>query len=116
MATRRGIAPRAGDVRAPERAAHAGARALTPGETAWLLAVPALALAVACAWLLGPPLGHLFFSGSPYTYWPSARSQLLPKPAQLARFALTVLAALAFAAAIPLAARRAPRLRPRAAR
>jgi hypothetical protein len=118
MATRRGIAPRR--VRMPARpgvAPAADARALMPHETAWLLLVPATAVAVAVVVLLGPSLGRLAFTGTDYTYWPSAaEAQLFPKPTELARFALTVACALAFATAIPLAATRPLRMRPAHAR
>jgi hypothetical protein len=85
MATRRGIAPRDVGVGAGG-AAHAEARALRAEQTAWLALVPALVLAVGLIALLGPPLGGLLPNSS-YTYWPSLRSQLHPKPTELARFA-----------------------------
>lgn len=115
MATRRGIAPREVSVRSWDRD-RAAARPLAPAETAWLLVLPALALALAAIVVLGPPLGRLAFSGNHYTYWPSVRSQLHPKPAQLARFVLAVACSLGFAALIPVVARRAPRMRPARAR
>ena len=115
MATRRGIAPHGTGLRVGD--AHAGTRALTAGETAWLLALPVLALAVVAIALLGPTVGDLAFSGSHYAYWPSAaQEQLRPKPTELARFALTVVCVLGFAAAIPLAAARPLRMPARHAR
>jgi hypothetical protein len=117
MATRRGIAPRSAGTRTDNDGTRADARALTAEETAWLLLVPALALAAVTLLLLGPPLGRLAFTGTHYTYWPSAaEEQLFPKPTELARFGLVVICSLAFAAAIPLAARRPLRLRPTVAR
>jgi hypothetical protein len=113
MATRWGIVPHDAALRARD-ASHADARALTAGESAWLLLVPAVIASVLALWLLGPPLGQVAFTRSHYTYWPSAaEEQLLPKPTELARFALVVGCALVFAAAIPLVAGRAPRMRPR---
>jgi hypothetical protein len=117
MASRRGIALRGAYARTDERAADGAVRALTAGETAWLLLVPALAASIAAIVLLGPPLGRLAFTATDYTYWPSAaEAQLAPKPTELARFALVVACALAFALAIPLAAARPLRMRPSRAR
>jgi hypothetical protein len=96
--------------RTTKGARHADARAPTPAETAWLLLVPALAASLSLVVLLGPPLGRLAFAGTHYTYWPGRIVDLLPKPTELARFALTVVCALAFAATIPFVAARSPRL------
>jgi hypothetical protein len=110
MATRRGIAPHDAELRAGD-VAYAEARALTAEETAWLLLMPALALSLAAIILLGPPVGRLAFTGTHYTYWPSAAAvELFPKPTELARFVLVVACALGFALAIPLAAGRQLRL------
>jgi hypothetical protein len=114
MATRRGIAPHDVGLRARD-AAHADARVLTAEQTAWLALLPALALAIALIALLGPPLGRLL-PETPYTYWPSLQGALRPKPTELARFGLTIVAALAFAAVLLLTLRRAPRLRAERAR
>jgi len=111
MATPGGIAPHTAGVRGDE-ARRVDVRALSTGETAWLLLAPALLVAVLAIALLGPPLGRLAFDGTHYEYWPSAAGpKLFPKPTELARFALTVLCALAFAPAIAIAARRRLRLR-----
>jgi len=114
MATRGGIAPR--PIGAHPHEGERAARPLTAGETAWLLLVPALALSLVVIVALGPPLGRLAFTGLRYAFWPSERPVLIPKPTVLARFALTVVCVVGFAAAIPLAARRPPRLRPAPAR
>jgi len=106
MATRGGIA------RGRVREGVQASRPLTAGEIAWLLLLPALALSLALVVALGPPLGRLAFTGLRYTFWPSERVVLIPKPTVLARFALTVACAIGYAAAIPLLARRAPRLAP----
>jgi len=115
MATRRGIAPHGAGLRRGD--ALAGTRALSADETAWLLVLPGLALATLVIALLGPPLGELAFTRTHYTYWQSAASeQLRPKPTELARFVLTVVCVLGFAAAIPLTAARPLRMRPDRAR
>src|SRR5215213_5321550 len=115
MATRRGIAPHGAGLRQGD--ALAETRALSADETAWLLILPGLALAILVIALLGPPLGELAFTRTHYTYWQSAASeQLRPKPTELARFVLTVVCALGFAAVIPLAAARPLRMRPDRAR
>lgn len=105
--------PRRADARDAAARSEAPTQTLTAEQTAWLLLLPALALAVLAIGVLGPPLGRLAFTGTDYTYWPSAARALLePKPTELARFALTVVCALGFALAIPFAAARPPRLRP----
>jgi hypothetical protein len=92
--------------------AAGGARALDPGEVAWLLVLPAAALAIGVALVLAHPLGRLLFTGAHYEYWPTAaQSQLQPKPTQLARFVLAVAAMLAFAATVLAVARRRPSAR-----
>ncbi len=114
MATRGGIALRRD--RADGDEGTRAKRPLTASETAWLLLLPALAVSLAIVVVLGPPLGRLAFTGQRYTFWPSTRGVLSPKPDELARFALTVVCAVGFAAAIALAARRPPRMRPAAVR
>jgi hypothetical protein len=114
MATRRGIAPHDVGVRT-QATAHAEARALTAEQTAWLALLPALTLAIALIALLAPPLGHLL-PETPYTYWPSLQGALRPKPTELARFGLAIVAALTFAAVLPAAVRHAPRLQAERAR
>jgi hypothetical protein len=117
MATRRGIALHGAGVRADD-ASHAATRALTAEETAWLLLVPALVIATIAITLFGPSLGELVFTTTThYTFWlTAAQEQLFPKPTELARFALTVVCALGFALAIPLAAARPLRMPPRPTR
>lgn len=110
MATRGGIARRRGPLRAGVGAVRDEARTPTPAQTAWLLLLPAAAVSIAAMVVLGPPLGRLLFTANHYTYWPSVLSQLRPKPTELARFSLAVVCALAFAAVLPLAAPRTPRL------
>jgi len=110
MATRGGIALRRD--RADTHEGTGAKRPLTAGETAWLLLLPALVLSLALVVVLGPPLGRLAFTGLRYTFWPSERPVLIPKPTVLARFALTVICAVGYAAAIPLVARRTPRVAP----
>lgn len=80
----------------------------SPGEIAWLLLVPALALAVPLVVLLAPLLGRLAFPQPAYTFWdtgPVAR-----KPTVQAGYALTAALAVAYAGAIVLVARRGVRL------
>jgi len=110
MATRGGIALRRD--RADTHEGTSAKRPLTAGETAWLLLLPALVLSLALVVVLGPPLGRLVFTGQRYTFWPSEHPVLIPKPTTLARFALTVVFTVGYAVAIPLLARRPPRLAP----
>jgi hypothetical protein len=110
MTTRRGIAPHGVGLRA-RGATRAETQAPTEEQTAWLLVLPAAALTALAMAFLGPPVGRLLPRTS-YTYWPSSAALALrPKPTELARLGLAILGILAFAALLPLAARRARRIR-----
>jgi hypothetical protein len=115
MATRRGIAPRHVGVRQGVDARPARLRPLAPAETAWLLIPPALVVAVAAIALLGPAIGGLV-PDTTYTYWPSLRSRLEPKPTELARFGLAIVCSLTVAGALLPAMRRRPHAHPAPAR
>jgi hypothetical protein len=100
-----------------QEALRAPAAALSPGELAWLAAVPVALLTILAAVVLGPPLGHTLFAPRGERLWPPEASWLdgQPEPVKHARFALALLGAVALPAVVLLAARhRGPRLPRRA--
>jgi hypothetical protein len=100
-----------------QKALRAAAVALSPGELAWLVAVPVALLTILVAVVLGPPLGHALFAPRGERLWPPEASWLegQPEPVKQARFALALLGAVALPVVVLLAARRrGPRLPRRA--
>jgi hypothetical protein len=91
-------------------------RALTPAETAWLLLPAAALVALGLMLVAAHPLAEALFSRTRFTFWPSVMGNVHRKPAQLARFAILAGSAVAFAVAVPIAARRPLRTTPRTAR
>jgi hypothetical protein len=84
---------------------------LSAGETAWLAAVPAAAIAMAAIVVLGPPLGRALLAPTPARLWSQWYWAVRPEPVEQGRYlvALTVpllLAALT-AAGVRVGARRA---------
>ncbi len=77
------------------------ARPLAPSDLAWLLLLPAVAIAVPLVALLARPLGHLAFAAPPFHYW--APELIVRKASVQAGYLLTVGCACAYAAAIVLA-------------
>jgi hypothetical protein len=88
--------------------------ALTPGELAWVAALPCAALTLAAVVLLGPPLGHTLFAPSGEGLWPRDAGYVWgsPEPVKHARFALALLGPLLLAGCVLAGARRPPRLAP----
>jgi hypothetical protein len=82
-----------GNLATPSRATHA----LTPGESAWLAALPCALLLLAIVVLLGPPLGRALFEPTGAEHiWPRLRSLrgVWPEPTEHARYVLALLAPL----------------------
>lgn len=86
----------------------------TPGEIAWVAALPALALLVAAMALLDRPLGRLLFAAPHADFWPFWRARLgvLPEPSERTAYLLAVLAPAVVAAVVALGARRRIALAP----
>jgi hypothetical protein len=94
------------------------ARALTPAELAWVALIPCALAGLAAILVLGPPLGHALFKRPAEGLWPPTwwEAKGRAEPVKQARYLLAVLAPLLLAAFVLVAARRPPRLRPRAIR
>lgn len=93
-----------------DRAGHD--QGASPGEIAWLLLVPGLALAAPVVVLLAPMLGRLAFAQPPYTFWDTA--PVARKPTVQAGYALTIVLTIGYALAIVAVARRGLRMPARA--
>jgi hypothetical protein len=78
----------------------AAGRAIAPGEVAWLLLGPALAIAAALIALLARPLGQVLFAPSSFHYWTS--ELVVPKPTVQAGYVLAVACVVGYACAIVL--------------
>jgi hypothetical protein len=89
---------------------------VTPGELAWIVALPCAILTLAAVVLLGPPLGHSLLAPSGEALWPPVYTWGNPEPVKHARFALALLGPLLLAACVLVGARRSPRLPPVATR
>jgi hypothetical protein len=92
------------------------ARALTAADLAWIAAIPCALVTALALVALGPLVGDVLFRPSAERLWPPEGLQTVgqPEPDKLGRYVIAVLAPLLTAGAILLAARRPPRLRPRA--
>jgi hypothetical protein len=91
-ASARGTVAR-GNLAASARATHA----LTPGESAWLAALPCALVVLAIVVLLGPPLGRALFEPTGAEHiWPRFYSLrgVRPEPTEHARYVLALLAPL----------------------
>lgn len=84
-------------------------RAATPGETAWIAAVPCALLTVLGMVLLGPPIGHAFLTPDPNDFF--AGSAIVPHPEEHGRFLVALLGPPALAAFVLTQA--SPRMRAR---
>lgn len=91
--------------------ATATTRALSPGELAWLLALPCAAVTVALIAALGPLVGDLLLPRSSVRFFAAAIKELAPEPHEQGRFVVALLGPLLLAGATALLARRAPRMR-----
>ncbi len=80
----------------------------TPGEIAWIAAIPCALLLLGAVALLGGPLGHAFFEPLRSGWWPFWGPRLghLPEPAEHAAYALALLAPAVLSTVVVLAARR----------
>jgi hypothetical protein len=105
-----------GENRATGKASrYVGEKHLTYGEMAWLLSVPCALLTAAAMALLGGLLGDVLIPGNDgVDIVPEWRVAIFLKPAQEARYFIAVAAPLLFA--IPILAKRRPRLTPRTVR
>ncbi len=102
------------DVRPPRAVGSASAPEALP-TTAWLIALPCMAIAAAVALLLGPPLSHVLYPARlPFTFLPNVVRH--PEPLEGTRYVLALLAPVLLAAGIVLAWRRPPRRSPRSTR
>jgi len=97
-------------VRGPEPTASRP-RTLQPAEVAWLAVLPSAALVLAAIVLLGHPLGRALFAPGEERFWPEA--EVLPEPAEHARFVMALLGAPLVAAAVVASRRWPARLQPR---
>jgi hypothetical protein len=90
------------------------ARALRPGEIAWIAALPCAVAILAAVVVLGPPLGHALFGPGSETLWPRDASFVIgqPEPTKHARYALALLGPLLLAGAVLAGGRRGLRLHP----
>ncbi len=91
--------------------AAATTRALSPGELAWLAALPCAAVTVALIAALGPLVGDLLLPRSSVRFFASALGELAPEPHEQGRFLVALLGPLLLAGATALLARRAARMR-----
>jgi hypothetical protein len=82
--------------------------AATPGEIAWMAALPCGLLLLAAVVLLGAPLGHALLEPPDVHWWPFWGPRLghLPEPAEHADFAFALVAPVALAGVVALAVRR----------
>src|SRR5215218_20028 len=97
--------------RASTRAETAeSARALTPGEIAWLLALPCAALTVLLIAALGPLVGDLLLPRTSLVFFEAALVQLHPEPHEQGRVLVALAGPLLLAGATAVVARRPPRL------
>ena len=93
-------------VRLPRRAtsdvAGEAARALLPGERAWLAVVPCALFVFAAAMLLGPPLGHAFLAPRGAEFWPTVHNvqAIRPEPVEHARYLIALLGPVLVCAAV----------------
>jgi len=87
----------------------------TPGEVAWVAALPALALLLLGMALLDRPVGRLLFAAPHADFWPFWRARLgvLPEPSERTAYLLAVLAPVGVGAAVALGVRRRIALPPR---
>ena len=85
--------------------------AATPGELAWIAALPAGLLLLGAILLLAPPLGRAALEAPDVPWWPFWGPRLghLPEPAERAAFLFALVAPVALAAAVALGAGRRPR-------
>ncbi len=95
----------------PLRIADSRERA-TPGDVAWLAAVPCTLLLLLVVVKLGPPLGEALFTPQTFPdFWPTLvrEGYLVPEPTEHARFLLSLTGPLLLVAATALGANRVPR-------
>ena len=81
-----------------QTAARSDARVLTPGELAWIAAIPCALLTLAAIVLLGPALGHAFLMPRRGVLWPTIGAQ--PQPEEHGRFLAGLLGAPLLAAVV----------------
>ncbi|HKG01608.1 MAG TPA: hypothetical protein VKB03_00385 [Conexibacter sp.] len=86
------------------------ARALAPGEIAWLLALPCAAIVVVLVAVLGPLVGDLLLPNSSLLFFEAALVQLHPEPHEQGRVLVALTGPLLLAGTTALVARRPPRL------
>jgi hypothetical protein len=87
------------------------ARALQPGELAWLLALPCAALTLLLIVALGPLVGDALLPRSSVAFFAPSQLFLAPEPHEHGRFLVALLGPLLLASATVALARRAPRMR-----
>jgi hypothetical protein len=95
-----------------------GARRATPAELAWIALLPTVAAMLVVIVALGPPLGHLLVRPEADGLWPSGwwMAQGEPKPVDLGRYVIALLAPLALLATVAWGTRRQLELEPRTIR
>ena len=97
-------------------AAPARARTLTPGELAWLAALPCALVTLALIVVVGPPLGHAFLAPRGEPLWPSEAVFVFGRvePVKHGRYVVSLLGPALLAAAVLAGTWRAARFSPRA--
>ncbi|MFL5818524.1 MAG: hypothetical protein ACJ76L_13105 [Conexibacter sp.] len=107
-----------GAARADRAATHTPAveraRALSPAEIAWLLALPFAALTVLLIAALGPLVGDLLLPRSSLAFFEAALVQLRPEPHEQGRVLVALAGPLLLAGGTAILARRPPQLSTRA--
>ncbi|MGN6189020.1 MAG: hypothetical protein ACTHOE_08980 [Conexibacter sp.] len=84
-------------------------RALSTGEAAWIVAIPAVALGLLAVVLLGPPLGRALLTPDPIRFFALFHEEVMPEPVEQARYLLAVGLPLLLAGGALLAGRRPSR-------
>ena len=92
------------------------ARALDPGELAWLLALPCAAVTLLVILALGPLVGDTLLPRSSVAFFATPAQELAPEPHEQGRFLVALLGPLLLAGATAALVRRAPRVRAAAVR
>lgn len=83
-------------------------RALTAGEAAWVVAIPAVLLGALAVLLLGPPLGRALLTPDPVRFFELFEGEVRPEPVEQARYLVAVAVPLLLAGGTLVAVRLRP--------